>query len=104
MEQLNSVESRNMAPSARMQALEKAVYASDVRYKLRIETNSRARLILAAIFAGPFAAYMTYHTFAPKGVMQNWKASSGAYLNFYKNYMTPYKSQTEIYWPEIHNK
>ena len=46
---------------------------------------------------------MIYHFFAPSGVMQNYKASSGAYMNFAMVWLMRQRSMTATYRPEIDN-
>ena len=82
MEEINSVSSRKLTPAENMMKLEKAVFASDARMKIRLDQLGRARFILGAGFAAPFCAYIIYHSFAPTGVMQNHRASAGAYMYF----------------------
>ena len=49
---------------------------------MRRVATSNAQITLAFGFAIPFCSYMIYNFFAPGGVMQNYKASSGAYMNY----------------------
>ena len=44
---------------------------------------------------------MIYQFFAPSGVMQNYKASSGAYMHFTQSWMQKTRTTTAIYRPEI---
>ena len=44
---------------------------------------------------------MIFHFFAPSGVMQNYKASSGAYMNYAMTWMLKPRSMTNIYRPEL---
>ena len=69
MEEINSVSSRKVAPTENMMKLEKAIFASDARLKIRLDQLARTRLILGLAFAVPFSTYIIYNTFAPTGVM-----------------------------------
>ena len=82
MEHLNSSTSRQVSAAQNMQNLEKAIFASDARLKVRYDLVGRARLILGTAFAFPFSVYLLYHTLAPYGAMQNFRATNGAYLNW----------------------
>ena len=104
MEQLNSTTSRSIAPAENMQRLEKAIYASDARLKIRLDQITRSRQILGFLFAAPFSAYFLYHLFAPQGVMQNHRASAGAYLYWAQNFLGPSKTFQQIYRPEFYAK
>ena len=84
-----------------MRALEKAVLEADIRVALRKNVTVRARLLLGLSFAFPFGLYFIFNLMAPGGVMQNHRASSGAYMNFMQTFMYRQKSTTEIYRPEI---
>ena len=75
-----------------MAQLQKACYASDARMRIRADQVGRARFGLQLAFAVPAAAYMIYHTLAPSGVMQNARASQGAYMYWVQNFMMPLKS------------
>ena len=49
---------------------------------MRRVATGRAQISLVVAFAVPFSTYMLYNFFAPGGVMQNYKASSGAFMNY----------------------
>ena len=104
MEEINSVSSRKLTPAENMMRLEKAVFASDARMKIRLDQLGRARFILGAGFAAPFCAYIIYNSFAPTGVMQNHRASAGAYMYFAQNFMGPKRSFQQVYRPEFYQK
>ena len=78
--------------------------AADCRVKIRADTTAKSRLGLAVLFAIPYASYMMYHMFAPTGVMQNFRASNGAYMYFAQNFLGPAKSYQHIYRPEFYQK
>ena len=101
MEALNSVEARSATPQQRMQMLEKEIAAADQRIRMRRNVTSRVSLSLGVLAAVPLSMYMVYHLFAPSGVMQNYKASSGAYLYWLQNFMYRPKTFTEMFRPEI---
>ena len=104
MDALNSTESRKLSPVENMQRLEKAVVIADQRIRMRREVAARASITLGLLVAVPLSTYLLYHWFAPGGVMQNYKASSGAYMFWAQNFMYRPKSQTAIYRPEINLK
>ena len=104
MEQLNSTTSRQLSPAENMQRLEKAIFAADARLKIRMDQSARSRIILGCLFAAPFSMYMIYHMFAPQGVMQNHRASAGAYLYWAQNFLGPSKTFQQIYRPEFYLK
>ena len=101
MEYINSTASRQLSARDNMRALEKAVLEQDIRVALRKSVTTRARLLLGLAFAFPFSCYFVYHLVAPAGVMQNHRASSGAYLSFMQTFMYRQRSATEVYRPEI---
>ena len=68
---------------------------------MRRLANTNAQLTLALGFLVPFCSYMIYNFFAPSGVMQNYKASSGAYMHYAMNWMLKQRSMTNIYRPEL---
>ena len=61
--------------------------------------GSKSRLIMSIGFAVPFCTYMFYQTMAPSGVMQNHRASSGAYMYFAQNFLGPSKTYQHVYRP-----
>ena len=69
MEQLNSTSSRSTAATSNMQHLEKSIFASDARIKIRFDQTARARLALGFLFAVPYSTYLIYNFLAPSGVM-----------------------------------
>ena len=101
MEELNSTTSRRLTPIESMQRLEKACYASDVRLKIRLDQCARSRLILGGLMSVPVGIYLIYNTYAPNGVLQNFKATNGAYGQQMQNFLGPMKSYQQIYRPEI---
>ena len=101
MESLNSSSSRRVSPQQHMRNLEKAVLAADQRVKMRKMGAVNAQLILGVAFALPFSSYMIWNLFSSSGVMQNYKASSGAYMHFASNFLIKPRSHTYIYRPEI---
>lgn len=84
-----------------MERLEKAIAIADQRIRIRREVTARASLTLGGLVALPLATYMLYHSFAAHGVMQNYKASSGAYMYWAQNFLYRAKSTTAIYRPEF---
>ena len=54
--------------------------------------NAKTNLILGTAFALPFTVYMWYHLVAPSGVMNNFRASNGAYMYFVQNFLGPAKT------------
>ena len=80
MEEVNSKARLHLSPAESMQKLQKACYASDVRLRIRVDQMAQARLLLGGAFLVPATIYFLYHTFAPWGVMHNFRASNGAYL------------------------
>ena len=72
--------------------------------KFRVDLNNKARLILGAGFALPFGAYLIYHFFAPSGVMQNHRASAGAYLYWTQSFLNAPMTPMQIYRPEFYLK
>ena len=101
MESLNSTSSRAAAPAENMRTLEKAIVMADQRLRMRRQGNVNAALILATAFSIPFCSYMIFNFFAPTGVMQNYKASSGAYMSYTMKWMLKPQSMTMTYRPEI---
>ena len=87
-----------------MRRLEKAINIADQRIRMRRDVAARASISLGLLVALPLSTYMLYHLFAPHGVMQNYKASSGAYMYWAQNFMYRAKSQTAIYRPEFNHK
>ena len=87
-----------------MQRLEKAVAVADQRIRIRKDVFSKVSLSLATMVGVPLSFYMIYNMFAPSGVMQNMKASSGAYAYFPQNFMQRVRSPRQIYRPEIEYK
>ena len=104
MDSLNSIESRKLTPAENMRRLEQAINVADQRIRIRRDVAARASITLGMLVALPLSTYMLYHLFAPHGVMQNYKASSGAYLYWAQNFMYRAKSQTAIYRPEFNHK
>ena len=104
MDALNSTESRKIAPSQNMKALEKAINMADQRIRMRRDVNARAQVYMSMMAAIPISAYLLYNMFAPSGVMQNYKASAGAYAYYPQNFMYPTKTQTATWRPEIEFK
>ena len=86
-----------------MRALEKAIIEADQRVVMRRAGTGYAQAALALGFGIPFATYMLYNFFAPGGVMQNYKASSGAYMNFTMVWLLKPRTMTATYRPEIDN-
>jgi hypothetical protein len=104
MEEINSMESRKLTPSQNMKRLEKAVIIADQRIRMRRDVTTKVSLCLGTAFAFPLGAYMIYHIFAPYGVMQNHKSTSGAYMFWAQNFLYRAKSHQEIYRPEFYFK
>ena len=94
MDQLNSLESRKLSPGDNMQRLEKAINVADQRIRMRRDVAARVSLFWGTVVAVPLSIYMLYHLFAPHGVMQNHKTSSGAYMYWAQNFLYRAKSQT----------
>ena len=101
MEQLNSTASRSMNPQENMRALEKAINVADQRIRMRRQAVANGQITMSLLFLIPFGSYMIYNFFAPGGVMQNYKASSGAYMAYPKTWMLKQRSMTNIWRPEI---
>ena len=72
--------------------------------KIRLDSSAKSRLVLGVAFAVPFATYMLYGFLAPGGVMQNHRASSGAYMYYAQNFLGPSRSFQQIYRPEFYQK
>ena len=89
MDALNSSESRKVSPAQSMKNLEKAISMADQRIRMRRDSNARAQVLMTMGLAIPLGAYLLYHWFAPSGVMQNYKASSGAYAYYAQSFMYP---------------
>ena len=89
MDALNSTESRKMTPAQNMKNLEKAIMVADQRLRMKRDANARAQVFMTIVFAIPLGAYLTYHWFAPSGVMQNYKSSTGAYGYYAQSFMYP---------------
>ena len=101
MDSLNSTTSRSATPAQNMRALEKAINMADQRIKMRRATNANVRLTLSTMLALPLSTYLIYNFFAASGVMQNHKASSGAYGYFASTWLLKPRNATTIYRPEI---
>ena len=82
MESLNSAESRKMNPTESLARLERACMNADARLRIRKDVAGRASVTMGFIVALPLATYMLFNCFAPGGVMQNYKATAGAYAYF----------------------
>ena len=104
MDSLNSIESRKLAPGDNMQKLEKAIAIADQRIRMRRDVAARVSLFWGTIVALPMCSYMIYHFFAPHGVMQNHKQSSGTYLYWASNFLYRTKSTTQTWRPEQYFK
>ena len=72
--------------------------------KIRLDSSAKSRLVMGVAFAVPFATYMLYGFLAPSGVMQNHRASSGAYMYYAQNFLGPNRSFQQIYRPEFYQK
>ena len=103
MDSLNSTTSRSATPAQNMRTLEKAINMADQRIVMRRTGTGYAQAALAMAFVFPFGTYMIYNFFAPSGVMQNYKASSGAYMNFTMVWLMRPRTMTATYRPEIDN-
>ena len=101
MEALNSTSSRHATAQENMRSLEKAITTADQRIRIRRYAVANAQLTLAMGFFVPFCSYMIYHCFAAGGVMQNYKSSSGAYMNYAQTWMLKPRMMTNIYRPEL---
>ena len=71
---------------------------------MRRDVTARSALFLGMTFAVPMSMYMVYHCLAAHGVMQNYKASSGAYMYWPQNFMYRPKWMQEVYRPEFFHK
>ena len=89
MDALNSTESRKLSPAQSMKNLEKAISIADQRIRMRRDSNARAQVLMTIGCAIPLGAYLVYQWFAPSGVMQNYKSSSGAYAYYAQTFMYP---------------
>jgi hypothetical protein len=56
---------------------------------------------MAMMVGLPLGVYMIFNLFAPAGVMQNNKASAGAYAHYVNSFMYKQKTPIVIYRPEI---
>ena len=101
MDALNSTTSRQVSPSQNMRNLEKAVAVGDQRIRMRRTAAGNAQMSLVFLFTIPFGSYMIYNLFAAGGVMQNYKTSSGAYMNYAMNFMLKPRSITATFRPEL---
>ena len=101
MEQLNSSASRSNSGAENMRALQQAINIADQRIKMRRATNANVRMTLGTMLALPLSTYLIYNFFAASGVMQNHKASSGAYGYFASTWLLKPRNATTIYRPEI---
>ena len=84
-----------------MRNLEKAITAGDQRLRMRRTACGNAQLSLTFLFGIPFASYMIYNFFGAGGVMQNYKASSGAYMSYSMTFLQKPKTMTATFRPEI---
>ena len=84
-----------------MQRLQTACYASDARLRIRSDITNKARLMLGVGVGIPFLTYLIYHMYAPSGVMQNHRASNGAYLYWVQNFLGTGRSNQAIYRPQF---
>ena len=101
MDALNSAGSRKSAPAANMRVLEQACLEADARIRMRRVAATNAQMFLVVGFGVPFCSYLIYNFFAANGVMQNYKTSSGAYMNYAMTWMLKPKLATPVYRPEI---
>ena len=104
MDALNSVESRKLTPAQSMQRLERSVLEADQRLAMRRTMNARVSSVFVLLTAIPLWSYLIFNFFAPHGVMQNYKQSSGAYLYWAQNFMLRFKPQAQVYRPEMYFK
>ena len=104
MDSINSSDARKVHPSENMQRLEKAITVADQRLRMRRSVNARVSISLQAAIAAPVTLYLMYHFLAPSGVMQNFKATNGAYMFWLQNFLYPIKSATETFRPEMYFK
>jgi hypothetical protein len=104
MESLNSAESRKMSAGESLARLERACNMADQRLRIRKDIAGKSSVALATIVGIPLASYMIYNFFAPGGVMQNAKASSGAYAYFPQNFMHKQRTPRAVYRPELDYK
>ena len=101
MDALNSTASRKLTPGQSMRNLEKAIVMADQRIQMRKTANARVSLMMSAGAIIPLTTYLIYNFFAPRGVMQNYKASTGAYGYWAMNFLNSPKSMTAMFRPEI---
>ena len=104
MDALNSVSNRHLSPIESMQRLEQAILHADQRSRIRRDMTSRGQLTLSLLVMSPIAIYFIYNLFAPNGVMQNHKASSGNYMYWAQNFLYTFKPQTQIWRPEFYHR
>ena len=104
MDALNGLEGKKMSPAENMQRLERAVAMADQRIRIRKDVMGKVSVSLGFLVAAPLSVYMLYNCFAPGGVMQNVKASSGVYAYFPQNFMHKMRTTRAIYRPEIDYK
>ena len=84
-----------------MRNLEKAISVGDQRIRMRRTAVANSQIALACLFAVPFCSYMVYNFFGAGGVMQNYKASSGAYMAYAMTFMLKPRSITATFRPEL---
>ena len=101
MDALNSTSSRAATPQQNMRNLEKAITVGDQRIRMRRTATGNGQIALAMLFAIPFSSYMIYNLFGASGVMQNYKASSGAYMAYAMTFMMKPRSITSTFRPEL---
>jgi len=104
MDALNSLESKKLAPSENMRRLEREIVKADQRLRIRRDVTSRASVTLAMLVMFPVASYMVYHCFAPNGVMNNHRATSGAYMYYAQTFLYRMRGPTAMFRPEIEFK
>ena len=104
MEHLNSVERRKLSATESMRSLEKMCSQADQRLMMRRTAGNNGHILFVFGIIMPMSMYWCYHTFAPTGVMQNYKSGSGAYMNGVQNIMYRLHSQTSVWRPEIELK
>ena len=104
MDALNSVDSKKLSPQENMRRLEREIAKADQRIRIRRDMGGKAHLTLGLLVALPLCSYMIFHMFAPNGVMNNHKATSGTYLYFAQTFLYRMRGPTAMYRPEIEYK
>mmetsp|Transcript_30509 Transcript_30509/g.22626 ORF Transcript_30509/g.22626 Transcript_30509/m.22626 type:complete len:140 (+) Transcript_30509:11-430(+) len=104
MDSINSLESRKQSPIQSMQRLEKEIFTSDIRFRIRGEIFLRAKVILALAICCPLSAYMCYQWFHPNGMMNQPNTAAGIYGYSVVSFLNTPRMITQIWRPELYYK